>query len=74
MILRHLLNYIYSFSTTPGQPLPFGAQIIQPGGGPASISENSYLPLRAFQGWYDNVLSKLKQGNAGIAALLDKDG
>ncbi|KAJ2957764.1 hypothetical protein NQZ79_g6601 [Umbelopsis isabellina] len=49
-ILEHLYNYVTSFATNN---LPMGAVPL------AQIADNGYLPLKAFQTWYENLGKKI---------------
>ena len=70
-VMAHLYNHVTSFATAI---LPPGATALVPTGGPGSAmgvlasggagpssgAETSYLPVKAFNDWYQNVLRKVK--------------
>ncbi|KAF9566398.1 hypothetical protein EC968_003773 [Mortierella alpina] len=68
-VLAHLYNHVTSFATAI---LPPGSTALVPSGGPGSAmgvlasggpsagAETSYLPVKAFNDWYQNVLRKAK--------------
>ncbi|KAH8551678.1 hypothetical protein BGW37DRAFT_556928 [Umbelopsis sp. PMI_123] len=49
-ILEHLYNYVTSFATNN---LPMGAIPL------AAVADNGYLPMKAFQTWYENLGKKI---------------
>ncbi|KAF9181903.1 hypothetical protein BGZ51_003859 [Haplosporangium sp. Z 767] len=71
-VMTHLYNHVTSFATAV---LPPGAVVLVPTGGPGSAlnaltggggvglgagAESSFLPVKAFNDWYQNVVRKAK--------------
>ncbi|KAG0042368.1 hypothetical protein BGZ83_000549, partial [Gryganskiella cystojenkinii] len=65
-VMNHLYNHVTSFATAV---LPQGSNVLVPTAGPGSAAtvlasnngpESSYLPVKAFNDWYQNVVRKAK--------------
>ncbi|KAG0306887.1 hypothetical protein BGZ99_001637, partial [Dissophora globulifera] len=66
-VMTHLYNHVTSYATAT---LPPGSTVLVPTGGPGSAAnvlasagsgpESSYLPVRAFNDWYQNVVRKAR--------------
>ncbi|KAG0243995.1 hypothetical protein B0O80DRAFT_465459 [Mortierella sp. GBAus27b] len=65
-VMTHLYNHVTSFATAV---LPTGSTVLVPAGGPGSAvnvlsgagaADSSYLPVKAFNDWYQNVIRKAK--------------
>lgn len=65
-VMNHLYNHVTSFATAV---LPQGSSVLVPVAGPGSAAtvlssnngpESSYLPVKAFNDWYQNVVRKAK--------------
>ncbi|KAF9282407.1 hypothetical protein BGZ68_005992 [Mortierella alpina] len=68
-VMAHLYNHVTSFATAilpPGSTAlvptggPGSAMGVLASGGPSSGADTSYLPVKAFNDWYQNVLRKVK--------------
>ncbi|KAF9089469.1 hypothetical protein BGX27_002458, partial [Mortierella sp. AM989] len=63
-VMTHLYNHVTSFATSV---LPPGSNVLVPAGGPGSAAnvlasgiDSSFLPVKAFNDWYQNVTRKAK--------------
>ncbi|KAF8946624.1 hypothetical protein BGZ52_008564 [Haplosporangium bisporale] len=66
-VMSHLYNHVTSFATSV---LPPGSTVLVPTGGPGSsmnvlaggaqATDSSYLPVKAFNDWFQNVVRKVK--------------
>ncbi|KAF9319209.1 hypothetical protein BG003_009669 [Podila horticola] len=66
-VMSHLYNHVTSFATAV---LPPGSTVLVPTGGPGSsmnvlaggaqATDSSYLPVKAFNDWFQNVVRKAK--------------
>ncbi|KAF9345589.1 hypothetical protein BGX26_002969 [Mortierella sp. AD094] len=67
-VMSHLYNHVTSFATAV---LPPGSTVLVPAGGPGSAAnvlasagasgpDSSFLPVKAFNDWYQNVIRKAK--------------
>ncbi|KAF9994179.1 hypothetical protein BGZ80_000971 [Entomortierella chlamydospora] len=67
-VMSHLYNHVTSFATSM---LPPGSTVLVPAGGPGSAAnvlasagasgpDSSFLPVKAFNDWYQNVIRKAK--------------
>jgi len=66
-VMTHLYNHVTSFATAV---LPPGSTVLVPTGGPGSAAsvlsggmgsaDSSFLPVKAFNDWYQNVIRKTK--------------
>ncbi|KAF8976833.1 hypothetical protein BGZ46_007913 [Entomortierella lignicola] len=67
-VMSHLYNHVTSFATAV---LPPGSSVLVPAGGPGSAAnvlavagasgpDSTFLPVKAFNDWYQNVIRKVK--------------